>query len=203
MTERYTPPPAFPLAWPEGRERTPSYKRQSSKFDCTFTQARDGLGAEIQRLGGRYPVLSTNLPLNLSGLPYANKGEPADPGVAVYFEYKGKGMCFACDRWTKVKDNIRAIEKTIEAMRGIQRWGTGEMLDRAINAFQALAAPAAKRPWREVLGLQQHRAIDRDTIEQARRYLAKTHHPDKGGDPARMAEINAARDEALKELAGG
>lgn len=202
MSAKYTPPPAFPLAWPEGRERTPAHKRQASKFDCTFAQARDGLGAEIVRLGGRYSVLSTNLPLNLSGLPYASRGEPADPGVAAYFEYKGKSMCFACDRWSKVKDNIRAIEKTIDAIRGIQRWGSGEMLDRAINAFQALAAPTAKRSWREVLGLQHHRAFDRATVEEAWRYLAKTHHPDKGGDPAKMAEINAARDEALKELAG-
>ena len=31
--------------------------------------------------------------------------------------------------------------------------------------------------------------------------LAAQHHPDRGGDPAAMAELNQARDEALKEIA--
>lgn len=200
MSTRYTPPPAYPLKWPAGRERTPSWKRQSARFDCTIAQARDGLGVEIERLGGRYPVISSNLELRLDGQPRGDRRSPSDPGVAVYFEYKGRGMCFACDRWQKVEHNLRAIAKTIEAMRGITRWGTGEMLDRAINAFQALEAPGAKRSWREVLGLQQHRAVDRDTIQGAWKYLAAKHHPDAGGDPAKMSEINVARDEALKEL---
>ncbi len=195
---RYTPPPAFPLQWPEGRARTSAHQRQHAKFECTLAKARDGLGAEIVRLGGHYPVISSNLELRLDGLPRGNQSQPDDPAVAVYFEYKGKGMCFACDRWHRVEHNIRAIEKTIEAMRGIERWGTGEMLDRAINAFQAIAGPEAKT-WRTVLGLTGR--PHPDEVRARWKELAARHHPDKGGDPSRMAEINAARDEALRELA--
>jgi len=38
-------------------------------------------------------------------------------------------------------------------------------------------------------------------VREAYRRLASQLHPDKkGGDPEKMAELNAARDEALKEL---
>ncbi len=36
-----------------------------------------------------------------------------------------------------------------------------------------------------------------DDIRAARRLLAMTHHPDQGGDPSRMQEINEAADAAL------
>lgn len=40
-----------------------------------------------------------------------------------------------------------------------------------------------------------------DEIEAAYRRLALEHHPDRGGDPARFAEVTAARDRLL-EAAG-
>lgn len=42
-------------------------------------------------------------------------------GVAVYFTLKGQQFCFACDHWDEIKDNMQAIHKTIEALRGIER----------------------------------------------------------------------------------
>src|SRR3546814_19053229 len=50
-------------------------------------------------------------------------------------------MTFACDRWDTVRDNVRAIGKTIEAIRGIERWGASDMMERAFSAFEALPAP--------------------------------------------------------------
>ncbi|MEM6898477.1 MAG: J domain-containing protein [Pseudomonadota bacterium] len=188
---------AYPLSWPMGRPRTAIHRRQRARFDVTFARGRDQLVEEIRRLGGRYATLSTNVSLRRDGLPYANQPEPDDTGVAVYFEYKGQSMCFACDRWDKVKDNIRAIQKTIEAMRGIERWGTGEMLDRAISAFEALPAPGS-RTWRDVLGLSGD--ITEQTVQDRWRELAAKHHPDTGGNADQMAAINKARDDALSEL---
>jgi len=40
----------------------------------------------------------------------------------------------------------------------------------------------------------------KDQLQAIYRRLAAAHHPDRGGDPAKMAELNAARDEALLEL---
>ncbi len=35
-------------------------------------------------------------------------------------------------------DNIQAIRKTIEAMRGLERWGVSDMLQRTFSGFKAL-----------------------------------------------------------------
>jgi hypothetical protein len=187
---------AFPLHWPDGWPRTKTPAR--SRFDVSFTAARDGLFDEINRMGGRYIVLSTNIELRRDGLPYANQRTPSDPGVAVYFERKGKQMVFACDRWDLVKDNMRAIQKTIEAMRGIERWGASDMLERAFSAFEALPPPA-KRTWREVLnfGVGEVRKWD---IETSYRALSKERHPDTGGSVEAFQELQNAREQALKEI---
>lgn len=188
---------AHPLAWPAGRPRTPSHRRTRAKFDTTFALARDELLKELRRLGALSVVLSTNVELRRDGLPLAGQRQPDDPGVAVYFVRNKRQVCFACDRWDKVEHNMRAIAKTIEALRGIERWGTGEMVDAAFTGFAALPAPPPRRKWWEVFGV--HPYEPRDQVEAAYRRLAMQHHPDRGGDPARMVEVNAAWDEFRKE----
>lgn len=186
---------AFPLHWPEGWPRTKSSER--SRFGVTMAVARDGLFHQIFMMGGRYPVLSTNVALRRDGLPYANQPEPADSGAAVYFERKGKQMVFACDRWDRVKDNVRAIEKTIEAMRGIERWGASDMLERAFSAFEALPPPdKTQRTWREVLGFPPDAKPDCEGLHIAFRQKAKKAHPDAGGSADAMFELNKAYDAA-------
>ncbi len=191
---------AYPLQWPVGRPRRDYWKRETSNFDTSMSKARDALFNELKLLGTKHVVLSSNVPLRLDGKPYATFPAIKDPAVAVYFSYRDKQMCFACDRWNKIEDNIQAIRKTIEALRGIARWGTGDMLQAAFTGFAALPPPIVagmKRPWWEVLGVVQN--CTREQAKQAYRELASTHHPDKGGDPKRMSEINVAFEEALAE----
>ena len=186
---------AYPLHWPAGWPRTKNPRR--SKFDVSFEKARQELTWEIERMGGRYPVISTNIPTRRDGYPLASAKEPNDSGVAVYFERKGKQMVFACDRWDKVKDNLRAVQKTIDAMRGIDRWGASEMMERAFSAFEALPPP--RSPW-TVLGLRPGAHVD--DINEAYRLQAKKAHPDAGGSTDAMAELNRARDAALRQVQG-
>jgi hypothetical protein len=94
-------------------------------------------------------------------------------------------MCFACDRWDRIGDNIYAIAKTIEALRGIERWRSGSMVEQAFTGFVALPAP--KSPW-EVIGVQH--GASWDEIEAAFRAKAKRLHSDTGGSDAAMAELN-------------
>lgn len=190
---------AFPLSWPDGWPRTKNQSR--SRFDVSFTSARDGLMEQIRLLGGKLPILSSDLELRRDGLPYANQREPADKGVAVYFQWKGQQRVFACYRWDRIKDNIRALEKTIEAIRGIERWGASDMLERAFSGFTALPSPTKrKRTWREVLDIFTSGPVTVDNIELAYKRLAKRRHPDMGGSHEEMAELNQAREEALKEI---
>ncbi|MEM8615295.1 MAG: J domain-containing protein [Pseudomonadota bacterium] len=153
---------------------------------------------EIRRLGGRYAVLSSNVALRQDGLPYASRRMPDDPGVAVYFQYGGTQMCFACDKWDRVGDNIWGIAKTIDAMRGIERWGTGEMMNRAFSAFEALPAPESS-DWREILGLKGE--VTSDQIKHRWRELSRRYHPDRGGSAEQMARINRARDQGMESIA--
>lgn len=183
---------AYPLAWPPGWPRAKF--RERSRFDGQFGKVRDELMREIGLLGGRYVVLSTNVPLRRDGLPYANQAEPTDPAVAVYFERRGRQMVFACDKWDRTRDNMRAIQRTIEAIRGIERWGASEMMERAFQAFEALPPPTH---WSTVLGVA--RTASREDIERAYRERAKTAHPDVGGTQEGMAALTHARDQALGE----
>jgi hypothetical protein len=105
---------AYPLQWPEGWPRTKV--RRAASFDTRFIDARDGLLNEVRLMGGRQPVISSNVPLRMDGLPRANFTRDPDPGVAVYFALQSEPRVFACDRWTHVEDNLQAIRKTIEAL---------------------------------------------------------------------------------------
>src|SRR5271170_6432852 len=120
---------AYPLQWPFGRPR--KMYPDSSKFgNRTIDQAINILRKQITMLGGGTAVISSNMRLRLDGYPYSNQAQPSDKGVAAYFTYKDRPMCFACDRWDKVQDNVYAIAMTIEAMRGIERWGSGSMVEQ-------------------------------------------------------------------------
>lgn len=185
---------AYPLHWPAHTPR--AQDPAGSQFKTSFGIARDCLILEIKRLGGEHAVLSANIALKPDGMPYANRPEPQDKGVAVYFQYNGKSMCFACDKWNKVGDNIQAIRKTIEAIRSIERWGSKDMLEAAFTGFVALPAPQQKRAWHEILGVRPNAPISE--IKQAYHLRAKIVHPDKGGVIEQMMELNAAYKEALE-----
>lgn len=92
-------------------------------------------------------------------------------------------------------DNIYAIGKTIEALRRIERWGTGDMVEQAFTGFMALPPP--KNPY-EILGVRPRAGVEE--IEAAFRQKAKALHPDAGGSASALAELNAARSK-LKEKA--
>src|ERR1035441_10176563 len=124
---------AFPLQWPTGRPRTQYPAR--SRFDTSQERAQRTIVEEVRRMGGSQLVISTNIELRRDGMPYANRREPSDKGVAVYFDYKKRPMCFACDRWDRIGDILYAIAKTIEALRGIERWGSGSMVEQAFTGF--------------------------------------------------------------------
>jgi DnaJ-class molecular chaperone len=64
------------------------------------------------------------------------------------------------------------------------------------QAFAGYKALEGIRNWWEILGVSPSAtAVE---IKARRRELLERHHPDKGGDPAQAAEVNAAYDQAVK-----
>lgn len=188
---------AYPLQWPAGWPRTPSHRRQPSRFKpYGLADEAKETRWELQRLGARNPVISTNIELRRDGLPYSGRPRPDDPGVAVYFTYEGRQQCIPCDRWATVEENLRAIWKSIEALRSLERWGAKSFVDAAFTGFAALPSPNSDRAWWEVLGVSQHASAEE--INAAYRSKAKAAHSDAGGSDAAMSDLNAARDAGLK-----
>lgn len=180
------------------REDAPFHKLKDTgkswkeRAKITMAQARTMLQAELDRLGARDIVLSTNVELNLNGDPRGDRARPADVGVACYFKLKGRDTVLACDKWLRVEDNIVAIAKHIDALRGQERWGVGT-IEQAFTGYQALPAP---EQWWQVLGLAESASLA--DIDAAYRAKARAAHPDSGGSDAAMARLNAARDQGRK-----
>jgi hypothetical protein len=197
----------YPLQWPEGWKR--SRGRGIPRFGAkSFAWVRDSIIRQLNKRGS-HVVITSDLPLRQDGLPYAN-GRCDDPGVAVYWVEQGHERVIACDRWRQISLNMRAIDLSLTAMRALDRWGASEMVDKAFAGFAALpAGPAAapKKTWKEIFGVEglQHVLGNAELlaiIKQRHRDRIKLVHPDLGGDPTIAAELNAALDDAERELGG-
>lgn len=193
---------AFPLQWPDGWPRTAPMRRGASRFgkNLGFNQIRE-LQDELRRLGARNVVISSNVPIRQDGLPYASESKRRydDPGVAVYFTLKGKALSMARDSYWTPWENIRSLVLAIDAIRSIERHGGATMMERAFSGFAALPPPMAARHWSDVLEV--NRNASREAIEANFRRLARDRHPDSGGTTDQMAELNNAREAALREIA--
>lgn len=190
---------AYPLSWPATWKRTAAYQRKNAQFaDRSLAKARDFVLDQIRLLKGRDVIVSTNVQLRNDGLPRSGQKAPADPGVAVYFVLNGQPKVLACDKWYTVEDNLWAVGKHIEAIRGQQRWGVGTV-DQAFMGYDALPAP--KTAWWEVLGVE--RDANLEEIQSAYRQRAKETHPDAGGNREDFERIQTAWEAALREVKNG
>jgi len=214
---------AYPLRWPDGWPRTPAANRQrGTQFRRggyqgtlpTFGVGRKDVLQELDRMGGVSRVtISSSVPVRVDGVPRSdfdpNRTTLKEPGVAIYFMRKGKPYVLAQDAYDTPGVNLRSLALAIEAMRTIERHGGGTLAGKAFDGFAALPPPAGskpKRPWWTVLRYSEN-PEDRELLSVAEvkaRYntLAKKLHPDSGGNDDDMAELNAARDEAIAEIEG-
>lgn len=211
----------FPLQWPDDLPRAKPGTRRASKFGAKgradnlspFQEARL-VYAELDRLGAANYVLTCDLPTRSDGLPYADgRRRDIDPGVAAWFVLDGHERVFACDAWLSIAENMHAIALSIEAMRGLDRWGITDIVKNAFRGFAALPPGSSgtidtgpvKRPWREVIGgtwpsdMSKSELLDVAHLRYKR--LIRDAHPDReGGDAARAAELNVAMADAEAEL---
>ena len=220
----------YPLQWPTGWARTDPPARERALFRVSLTEGIQDLLYELRLMRADNVVITSDLPTTSKGLPYAS-GKAEDPGIAVWCVINGSERVFACDRWTTPAANLRAVGKTVEALRGIEAWGAADMVTRAFSGFAALPpgsqemapnpASIPEKTWRDVfrhIDTGECGTIDIDRVnkrssgvarqlclaEVARRhrYAIRTAHPDVGGTHERAAELNAALQAAEAELGG-
>lgn len=199
---------ASPLTWPTGWPRT--NRPESSRFGkwnkpVSIHRASSEVLDQLRIMGipQRNVIISTNLRLRQDGLPYSNQRQPEDVGVSVWFIQEGQQKVIALDKYTKIADNLWAVAKTIEAMRGIERWGGGQILERVFTGFNALPGPDTESAatWKDYFIQFGYDTKDRDTLKTAYRALSKKLHPDRGGDADKMATLNKMYELGKKELA--
>lgn len=195
---------AYPLQWPPAWPRTA--RPRPARFDTNFGAARKALMNELRMLGATDIVISSNVALRRDNLPYAGQKQPDDPAIAVYFKLNGENQCVPCDKWSRTEDNLQAIRKTIEALRGLERWGAKEMVNAAFRGFKALpesviVTPNTSRTWWEVLGVEMD--APEHIIRLAYKKLAFEKHPDHGGSDYEFAELQRAYKQALANLKQG
>ena len=133
--------------------------------------------------------------MKLDGLPYSRQSEPKDQGAAVYFNYKNEQKVIACDSFDRIACNIWAIGLTIEAMRGMERWGCSEILTKAFTGFTALPENTRKNWW-QILNINQN--ATHDEIKTAYRKLVKIYHPDVYGNDTEFKKIKWAYEQSRK-----
>lgn len=217
MTPNRVIPPlaeSFPLHWPTGWPRTQRRHQVRARFDSALGSSVQGILKELRLMGAAQIVISTNLPTRLDGLPYASQGaEPEDRGVAVYWAIwkqnatnlggRFETKVIACDRWDRVRDNVHAVELSIQALRGLERWGASSVVERAFQGFTALPPAGGTSDERrkglpfsvcDILLVKSDATLDE--CEIAYRARAKERHPDANGTHDEMTRLNAAIEHA-------
>lgn len=191
------PTEAYPLRWPAHWKRTHSYSRKRSKFGVKSTHAASALLMdEMRKMRCTNIIVSSNLHLKPDGHPYARQPAlDADAGVAVYFKLKGEPMVIACDQYSKSWENLVALAKTVENLRGIDRWGCSELMRQAFTGFAALppvGGTTSNEVWFTVLGVSENAPAE--VVEAAYKALLKKVHPDIPitGDAQKFTSVQAA-----------
>ena len=212
---------AYPLHWPREKPRKPAGDRRRANFgkrsqsehgwtsrkQLSVAQAVSRLLQEfsaftrvgqIHRVQTDSVVISTNIRTRNDGLPWGSAAEPEDPAVAVYFHLDKEPHCIACDAWDRVADNIAAIAATVNAQRGLERWGAVD-LKAAFAGFRALPGGRADVAMTEsdaIAFISLHTSLDGLAVQRdlkaAYRTAAKRLHPDAGGNAADFAQLQEA-----------
>ncbi|ELZ08485.1 heat shock protein DnaJ domain protein [Halovivax asiaticus JCM 14624] len=191
------------IDWPLELDRhAEGERRETTKFEVELSQAVDDLETEMDRLDVDDWRLETAMDHQSQNpnYPYANQPQPDDPGAVVSWTMDGEDYAVGCDRWTRVRDNVREICLYVGEKR--------KMEDRPVSTGQSEFATArlpsgdgdavaAGPPAHVTLGVRPD--ADRDEIREAYRERVKEVHPDQngGGDSEAFQRVKRARDALL------
>lgn len=201
---------AFPLQWPASWKRTASASRKRASFgrkgvtggraQLSVADALKRVRAALQQMGVRdYNLtISTNVPLRQDGWPRSDSREPADPGVAVYWQDTSKEgwprRCMAIDMYDRAADNLAAVAASLDALRAVKRHGGTEILDRTFTGFAAIEHKAGdKAHWSDILDCDRNASTS--VVREAFMRARSKAHPDTGGSAGEFQRVMKAYQE--------
>lgn len=194
--------------WP--RTPTPSAARTYAQFKSSDSDTWALLGSEIEKLIPRRSTLEARLlmaytpaQLTVDGSRPRAGEQPAHPGVVILFETADGEQRYAADAYVRPGDNLRAIAKTLEALRAIGRWKAtdGEQY-RGFLAIESGIAAGAGAPFHNATGaklwlvdLLDGLGIAADLSDEPATLIRKAQrhtHPDAGGNAEQFRLVTVA-----------
>lgn len=193
-----------------------SRRPRASQFKVTPGRTQDDLRVELAYIGVRSCVIQADLgedDIRLDGMPRAN-ARWRSSRVVVSFTHPQQGeVSFPCGTYKDFWHNVRAVVKTLEALRAVDRHGVTQRAEQytgwralpgggtaiVVGAFASLedaarfllktgGFPSDQRYVERVIGVA-------DDLKQIYDAAARRAHPDvAGGSDALMSRVNAARD---------
>jgi hypothetical protein len=191
------------LDWPTGWERTSSIERsRGRKFQASLADTTSDLEREMDRMDvddWRASTASGGSHTKPNGLPKYS-ANPEDPGFVLRWTDDGEQFAVACDAYTRLRDNVRAVylwvhETRMRAQRPV-RTGDSEFAAARLPSGDEDAIEAREPP-HEVLGVDPD-APD-DVVKGAARALKKRTHPDQGGSNEDLKRILEAEEAMLDD----
>jgi hypothetical protein len=188
------------LDWPPHFDRTsPANRSKNRNYEVTLSKAFRDLERTLDRLGvDDYRYGFDARQRQRDGRPYA-RANPDDPGFVLRWSMEGQQFAVACDRYSRLRDNVRTVGLYIEEKRKMESrpvtTGESEFANARLppgDEEDAVVATASAEPPHEVLGVAPD-APD-GVVRAAARELKKQHHPDNGGSTAEFQRVVEAEE---------
>lgn len=181
----------------------PDHARETTPFDSTWSKTLTLLEREVTALAGKDLVIGVDITekdLRLDGGIRANARD-GSPAVEVAFDSRHGPMLYRCDRYVSRwasqgpdwQQNVRAIAKTLEALRAVDRYGASSSGEQ-YRGYRQIASTSSPGPRPLAIALARLREIagtqaDMPRVDLIRRARRRA-HPDRGGSNELWAEVD-------------
>jgi len=182
-------PDRTPLEWPPGWKRTPGAQRQRARPTARANVMRHAVIDDLGRMGASTAWFS----FSQQPAEWAVERGRGDPGVAVYWELRGRTYVLAVDRYSTATGNLHAIYQLIGALAAGGQ-ANHEAFHRLLSGLRTVTPDSdvvvEDIPWWRMLGFEQ--IPPKQAAEKAHRKLVLQIHPDRGGSNELLRLLNDA-----------
>lgn len=177
-----------------------SHQRKKAPFSATWGTTIHALERELRHLGSReceFMIALEEKYFRRDGLPRADAPNPSPPAVVLTFDTQELGeLVYCCDRFKDWRDNVRAIQLTLERLRLAGAYGVarGEQYrgwlrlqaPGELDSTQQAAAVLAESSGHTVTYIL---TSDAEARKATFRIALRTAHPDTGGSREQLERV--------------